>query len=205
MKIDINTTPTKDGDDNGNSDSAEPLDIAQRSPLSSSAPLYTVPPSPSSASVNLDVHKVALRATQNQSAIKRLEEKNEALQKEMDVLRQDIELLKKLVVSLDLQQKANGQNEKEPEEKKTSTIKTSAESTTKTNNNTRVSKSSPSKGERRSMISMPAAQDFDEDDTQKGKKKNVAASNKEKRDEKTSKQGDKSPKTGPKKVNKPKS
>lgn len=59
-----------------------------------------VPPSPSSA---LDFHKVTLRATQNQLAIKKLEEKNELLQKEIEGLRQDMELLKKLVVSLDLQ------------------------------------------------------------------------------------------------------
>jgi len=62
-------------------------------------PTFLVPPSPSSA---VDMHKLTLKAAQNQLAIKKLEEKNEQLQKEIEALRQDMELLKKLVVSLDL-------------------------------------------------------------------------------------------------------
>jgi len=68
----------------------------------SATPAFLVPPSPSSA---LDIHKVTLRAAQNQLAIKKLEEKNEHLHREIEALRQDMELLKKLVVSLDLQQR----------------------------------------------------------------------------------------------------
>jgi len=58
-----------------------------------------VPPSPSSV---VDMHKLTLRTTQSQLAIKRLEEKNEQLQKEIEALRSDIELIKKFVVSLDI-------------------------------------------------------------------------------------------------------
>jgi len=61
-----------------------------------------IPPTPSSA---LDMHKITLKAAQNQTAIKKLEEKNEQLQREIEGLRQDIDLIKKLVVSLDLSQK----------------------------------------------------------------------------------------------------
>jgi len=66
--------------------------------LSTSMPTFLVPPSPSSS---LDMHKLTLKAAQNQLAIKKLEEKNEILQKEIEALRQDMELLKKLVVNID--------------------------------------------------------------------------------------------------------
>jgi len=74
-----------------------------------SVSMPVIPPSPSSA---LDMHKLTLKAAQNQLAIKKLEEKNEQLQREIEGLRQDIDLLKKLVVSLDLSQKQQleGQN-----------------------------------------------------------------------------------------------
>jgi len=58
-----------------------------------------VPPSPSSV---VDMHKLTLRTTQSQLAIKRLEEKNEQLQKEIEALRSDIGLIKKFVVTLDI-------------------------------------------------------------------------------------------------------
>jgi len=50
-----------------------------------------VPPSPSSS---LDMHKVTLRAAQNHLAIKKLEEKNDHLQKEVEQLKQDVDGLK---------------------------------------------------------------------------------------------------------------
>jgi len=86
----------------GNSGSGAGSDLGTSSNNLHSVSMPVIPPTPSSA---LDMHKITLKAAQNQTAIKKLEEKNEQLQREIEGLRQDIDLIKKLVVSLDLSQK----------------------------------------------------------------------------------------------------
>jgi len=85
----------------------------------------SMPQSPSSV---VEMHKMTLKATQNHISIKRLEEKNEQLQKEIEVLRQDVDLLKKLVMSLDLSKGAEPVEQLDTAAKrKTMTVKVSSE------------------------------------------------------------------------------
>jgi len=128
----------------------------------SATPAFLVPPSPSSA---LDIHKVTLRAAQNQLAIKKLEEKNEHLHREIEALRQDMELLKKLVVSLDLQQRhdLDGQDLQKNKRKTVAVTKVSSEknipkSTTKERRKPVNSATTPVKREK----------DYDDDEVSTG-------------------------------------
>jgi len=61
----------------------------------------STPISPTSA---VDMHRLTLKVAQQQSAIKKLEDKNVDMQKEIETLRQDLDLLKKLMMSMDLSQ-----------------------------------------------------------------------------------------------------
>jgi len=121
---------------------------------SSSMPTLLVPPSPSSV---VDMHKLTLRTTQSQMAIKRLEEKNEQFQKEIDILRQDMELLKKLVVSLDLSKGEALELESSNKRKTLHVIKTSSEkSLPKSTTDTKKQQQQQSKPSKSSVASTPS-------------------------------------------------
>jgi len=120
---------------------------------SSSMPTLLVPPSPSSV---VDMHKLTLRTTQSQMAIKRLEEKNEQFQKEIDILRQDMELLKKLVVSLDLSKGEALELESSNKRKTVHVTKTSSEKSLPKSTTTDTKKQQQSKPPKSAVASTPS-------------------------------------------------
>jgi len=152
------------------------VSVSSTGQLGGSFPLI-VPPSPSSA---LDMHKVTLRAAQNHLAIKKMEEKNDHLQKEIDQLRQDVDLLKKLVVSLDLQQKGKKEDE-EKTSKAPGTLKQPEKTISKT-------KSRP----KSTAVPQPKIKSLEEEDEDDSAEKTTSKKGtRTPRDEKSSKQQEK--------------
>jgi len=98
LELHIDELPGKHGKDSSSDKNEHQVPIVDITTTSSGSVL-AVPTSPTSV---VDMHKLTLKATQNQMAIKKLEERNELLQKEIDEIRRDMELMKKVVLSLDL-------------------------------------------------------------------------------------------------------